>query len=277
MRVLLFGSRGFIGSRIQSALTSQDVQCMGVSRDDFDFLDFDSLDRVLQSFQPSHIIYAAGINKRFTFLDYHCLSEHKILAKLSSCSAKLIYLSSTLVYGAPTILPIKEQSELNPSGEYGFYKLICEDIVRSADNYLILRLSSIISKTKQNSAFYKIFEHLTGQDSPSTLVMKYSDSSRDYLHVNLCSKIIGEIIFTASNCAINVSASKSLKLSSIFEELRREMCLPCHLTIGFGGKRVEDPDSIEINNQLMIEHCSPSLATLISTHSPVLSFLYDAN
>ena len=52
-------------------------------------------------------------------------------AALSSCPAKIIYLSSTLVYGGnPISLPLTENCPTYPSGEYGFYKALCEDIVK---------------------------------------------------------------------------------------------------------------------------------------------------
>ena len=76
--------------------------------------------------------------------------------------------------------------------------------------------------------------------------MRYADSSRDYLHVKLCAQIICDVIFTTSNRIINVSASKSLKLSSIFDQLRTEMQLSRDLRIEFGAPRAEDPDCIEI-------------------------------
>ena len=277
MRVLLIGSRGFIGSKIYSALSLLDVACKGLSREDLDFSDVPSLLKIINSFEPTFIIYAAGINKRFSSSDFYLLAEHKILAALSSCSAKIIYLSSTLVYGNPISLPLTENNLVYPSGEYGFYKALCEDIVMSANNWLVLRLTSIVSKAKENSAFFKLYHYLYSNNSDRPLVMNYSDSSRDYLHVNLCAHIICELIFTASNRIINVSASKSLKLSFIFDQLRTEMQVSRDLRIEFGPSRAEDPDCIEIDNSLLLEHCSSSLVPLIIDHSPVTSFLNESH
>lgn len=277
MRVLLIGSRGFIGSEIKSALSLLEIPCQYLSREVLDFSDIPSLVRIINSFNPSCIIYAAGINKRFSFSDYYMLSEHKILAVLSSLPAKIIYLSSTLVYGNPTTLPLTENSKINPSGEYGFYKSVCEDIVMSASEWLVLRLTSIVSKSKESSAFFKIYQYLLANNADHPLLMRYSDSSRDYMHVKLCAQIICDVIFTASNRILNLSAAKSLKLSSIFDQLRTEMNLSHDFRIEFGLPRSEDPDSIEINNSLLLEHCSSSLVHLIAHHSPVASFLYESH
>lgn len=58
---------------------------------------------------------------------------------------KFIYVSTDMVYGLPRTIPIKENHQTTPIGDYGKTKLIAENIVRKSGlNHIILRPRLII-------------------------------------------------------------------------------------------------------------------------------------
>lgn len=53
---------------------------------------------------------------------------------------KFIYVSTDMVYGMPKTVPIKENHETNPIGDYGKTKLLAESIVKNSGlNHIIIR------------------------------------------------------------------------------------------------------------------------------------------
>lgn len=274
MTILIFGYQGFIGSSIVNYLDERNIKWTGVNKIDINFESIEkSISKIISVVKPTVIIYAAGINQRFESTYFSSIYEHKFLTILSRMDAKLVYLSSTLVYGSPYQLPLRENSAVRPLGEYGLYKALCEDIVMTSQSWLVLRLSSIVSKSKITSAFYTIYSFLQDH-SCDHLQMKFSNSIRDYMHVNLCGRTIVQSIYKSSNSIFNISASKSLSLSVIFYEMA-SLCTRNDVSIGFGPGRAEDPSEIIIDNTQLLISLDSESKNLLMTHSPISSFFND--
>jgi len=60
MKVLVLGSKGFIGSNIVATAVRFDYEIFGFSREDCDFLDTDRLTRLINEIRPDFVINAAG-------------------------------------------------------------------------------------------------------------------------------------------------------------------------------------------------------------------------
>ena len=178
MNILVFGGNGFIGRSITYHLKNRDTATINiVNRTDLDFHDLtNSVLSKLDNFKPDTIIYSAGFNRRFIPQEVELLNEHKVLSILSRFDGKLIYLSSSLVYSPLcSNLSISESHPVAPSGDYGFFKAICEDIVSTHHDWNILRLSSIVGKGKKESVFQFIINH--ARQNHDKVVFKFSDSS----------------------------------------------------------------------------------------------------
>tara|TARA_Y100001933_G_C18925109_1_gene532796 strand:- start:268 stop:1095 length:828 start_codon:yes stop_codon:yes gene_type:complete len=273
MKVMLFGVHGFLGQHIAKDLRHSDIDVVGITRDQFNIMDINlTVDRLVLTHAPDVIVYAAGINYRFEPTEFTSLAEHNILLALSRFSHKIVYLSSTLVYGSPAHLPITESSPLHPTGTYGFYKLLCEDIVRSCNSWLILRLTSIVSKKKSSSAFSSIYNYLTDNSSPSVLQMRFADTSRDYMHISLCSRLISCLSLRSSNKILNVVSSRSISLSYVFYSMAGLLGITDR-RIEFGGSRAEDPSLLEFDNQNIIQVLPKALSVDMCRHAPIHDFL----
>ena len=280
MKVLIFGGNGFIGSALYKRLSIlENIYAKVVNRNDLNFLNLsESLEYTIRSFMPDIILYAAGISRRFDLNEVAILNEHKLLSLLSNFNSKLIYLSSSLVYPvSDSQIPISESHNICPSGEYGFYKAICEDIVSLTKSWTIYRLSSIVGKKKNESVFKIIFDHAINKSQ--AISFKYSDSARDYMHVDLCAQIIVDQIIAdlpLSNTCINLGLGKPLSLSEItykFYEILQVGFLP---SISFGKQRPEDPVSFTLDNSVMLGSVFPNTHQQVLDHCPISAYLNES-
>lgn len=104
-----------------------------------------------------------------------------------SSNCKMIYISSSAVYGSGHFSIINEDAELNPLSEYGKDKLNEEKkIINSSKNkpfnYTILRPSNIIGKYQKNSFLNKIFR--AHENGKKLEVFGNGEIIRDYLPVS---------------------------------------------------------------------------------------------
>ena len=276
-RILVFGGSGFIGESIVHHLNDRaDASVKVINRSDLDFFDLSaSVCFHLNTFNPDIILYAAGFNRRFAFQEVELLNEHKILAILSHYAGKLIYLSSSLVYDSTgDHLTVDESTRVAPTGEYGFFKAICEDIISTHHNWTILRLSSIVGKNKKESVFQFIFNHVVRRSS--TIDFKFSDSQRDYLHINLCGQIIADLTLSSnipSNNYVNISSAKVLSLSEIACKMYQLSNIEFIPTLTFGDPRPDDPSFFLLANRKMLQYISSQTRQKVFSHCPIADFI----
>jgi UDP-glucose 4-epimerase len=67
--------------------------------------------------------------------------------------ARHVLASSVSVYGTPSELPLSVASPARPTTPYGWSKLAAECVVRTAERFAILRLSSVIGRGMRSGSF----------------------------------------------------------------------------------------------------------------------------
>lgn len=150
-RVLVTGGAGYIGSHTAKLLSQKGVEPIvydnlttgnrsAVRWGPFvegDILDTDRLERTLGQFRPGAIIhFAASAYVGESVEDpskYYLNNVAGTLSLLNACRRakldKVIFSSSCAIYGAPSVLPIKEATPQNPINPYGRTKLIAEHML----------------------------------------------------------------------------------------------------------------------------------------------------
>ena len=160
--VLVTGGLGFIGSHVVDLLVSEDFSVVvvdngysGVSDNishhidsgsveffDVDIRDYDALSKVFEGVDS--VIHLAAVVSVDEFLDNPFLGfDVNVIGTLNVAEAarrfdvdKIVFASSTAVYGEPTYLPIDESHPTNPRNPYGASKLAGEKILFSySDTY----------------------------------------------------------------------------------------------------------------------------------------------
>ena len=122
-----------------------------------------------------------------------------------------------------------------------------------------------------------IFDHAINKSK--SISFKYSDSVRDYLHVDLCTQIIVDHIVSESsisNVCMNVGLGKPLSLSQITYKFYENLQVGFLPSITFGKSRAEDPLSFTLDNSLMLESILPHTKQHVLDHCPISAYLNES-
>jgi UDP-arabinose 4-epimerase len=150
--ILVTGGAGFIGSHTCKALRGAGfapIAYDNLSRGNAeavrwgdlvvgDLADRSLLRETLKNYRPAAVVHFAafayvGESNQDPLLYYrnNVGGTVELLEAMRECHVRhIVFSSSCAVYGAPSIVPIPEQSALNPINPYGVSKMICERMLR---------------------------------------------------------------------------------------------------------------------------------------------------
>jgi UDP-glucose 4-epimerase len=204
MKVIIIGSKGFIGQNLSDFLTGKRHEVWGadvvtdyVDLDRYFLIDASNSD---YSSVFKHIKYDVCINCSGAasvpdslinpLRDYYLntVNVYKILDAIKNFQpgCRFINLSSAAVYGNPQHLPVKEAARPDPLSPYGIHKLQSEQICKEFNDYYkiqtcSLRIFSVYGPGLQKQLFWDLYKKAkTG--IPFTLYGT-GNESRDFIHV----------------------------------------------------------------------------------------------
>ena len=183
MKVVITGSEGMVGGRLQKALEARGFEIVCT---DFDLSEAEYPDQKLD--EEYLVIHVAGEKSN----NPAALSRNNVLATNfvidNLCSQELckglIYFSSIAVFGIQDEV-ITEKSEKKPDNFYGFSKLICENLIQTKikdKTTVIVRPTNIIAPNTSTLIGQIVNSILTGETFEaweSSLVTK-----RDYVWID---------------------------------------------------------------------------------------------
>ena len=202
MKILVFGSDGFIGKNVCLEL-EKDNDVVRASRSGaennknarVDLLSRDSINKALNDVHPEIIINCAGVVDSTMNLDLNCQFTENIFEEAikTDCVKKLIICGSAGEYGLVDLanIPVDEATPLNANFGYGLAKLKEEKL---ALNYqkdsnikvVVLRIFNPIGKGMANKflltrLLQQINEYKLG--SRASIEISRLDSKRDYIAI----------------------------------------------------------------------------------------------
>ncbi len=200
MRVLVSGSKGFIGRHLVTALSRAGHEPLELDRIKADINDLDSL---LARSTPAdalvHLAFPAspGFRSRYPLkaLQTAAVGTANVMLLANSCAVKHVILASSgKIYGRPSRLPIGEDHLLDPTTFLGRLKLIQEKIVETAvaDTSIAatsLRLFNVYGPGGSHEFFVPTL--IEGFCEGGPLRLGELDRRRDWIHVDdVCSAFI---------------------------------------------------------------------------------------
>lgn len=191
MKAVVTGSKGFIGSNMESFLKSAGHEVLGLDAGNCDLNDFGTTLKLIKGFKPDVIFHLAAMlhqaedSKEAAMVGNNVLSTFNILkAAAVSGVQKLIFSSTMNVYGKPQYLPVDEKHPLDAVNAYGLSKIVCEDLCRyfqrtAGLESVILRYSGVFGKGRKGGAISGFIENamagkplkVTSGDSWDTLMV----------------------------------------------------------------------------------------------------------
>jgi len=263
-RILITGGCGFIGSQLAEQLSKEnevkiiddlssgtltniggikdkvicakrDIRERGIETE------FNDIDVVFH--EAAQAFISTSLENPLFDADVNILGTLNIL---EACRKKdvprVVFASSSAVYGEPQTIPLKETHPLNPVTPYGLAKKVCEEYLRLY--YSLYRIESIALRyfnvygKNQNLVFpnagvIALFTDRLVKGEPVTI---YGDESctRDFIHVEDVAKanILAALCRQASATVINVGTGRETSIKDvirILEELTHRTIKVMHL------------------------------------------------
>ncbi|MCH7827680.1 MAG: NAD(P)-dependent oxidoreductase [Bacteroidetes bacterium] len=211
MKILITGGGGFFGEFLNRIL-SKDYQVLTLYHKNFgssnlfnsqyaDITDYKLMSKIFYEFKPDVVIHSAALadpilckklDSRIVY-NVNVNSTNNIAELCDSIRAKLIYISTDLVYAGYRSSMLDENSKLVPASLYAETKLMAEvKIKETFDNFIILRQALLFSLSKYNSNNY--FQFMFGSLKKSNEIKVFNDQFRTPISVLESARAIKELV-----------------------------------------------------------------------------------
>lgn len=237
MKILIIGSKGFIGSHLVNYFTKLQFevwQCDVVTdyttekyfQIDATNSDFNTIFEQVKFDVCVNCSGAASVPDSIIhpYRDFllNTANVYSILNAIHTYNSgcKFINLSSAAVYGNPQILPIKEDSMISPMSPYGRHKVMAEQILKEFHDEFEEKTCSLrIFSAFGNGLKKQIIWDMNKKMSESQCVEFWGtgDESRDFIHVNDIAQVVNLAIDNAkfNGETINVANGIQLRIKDV--------------------------------------------------------------
>jgi len=203
MKIIIIGSKGFIGSHAYQYFQKQHFTVFGcdvvADYEDPNYIQIDATNSDYHAIFEANAfdvcINCAGaasvpLSIQFPLKDFNLntLNVFKILdaIRIHQSHCKFINLSSAAVYGNPDQLPIKETAKLHPLSPYGIHKMQAEQIGQEFYTYYniptcSLRIFSAYGNGLRKQLFWDMYKKFSTQEAIE--LYGTGEESRDFIHV----------------------------------------------------------------------------------------------
>lgn len=261
MKVLIIGSKGFIGSHALTFFRKENPECYGcdvvVDYNDPKYFLIDSTNAdyefIFEKVKFDVCINCSGaasvpasienplrdfrLNTANVFTILNAIKDH-------NASCKFINLSSAAVYGNPTNLPIKESHALAPISPYGKHKLMAEEICNEFSTLFNIKTCSLRIFSAYGSGLKKqlLWDLYQKSKEPSVKLFGTGNESRDFIFIEDILQILRLVIDRSpfSGNAINVANGKQVQIKDLVNTFYTELNYTGNITYQ-GTNRTGDP------------------------------------
>jgi UDP-glucose 4-epimerase len=245
MKILIFGSKGFIGSSLLTYFREKNINVYGsdVLSDSSDekYFEISTLNSNFDILFKTHCFDvcvncsgASSVPNSFidNELDFelNTVNVYKILNSIRSNNpnCKFINISSAAVYGNVNYIPVNETSNLEPISPYGFHKLMSEIIVSEFHKIYglktcSLRLFSVYGVGLKKQLLWDIFQKWKNNE-----ILEFhgnGSETRDFIYIDDLVKLIDIIIkdLEFKGDVINVANGEETKIKDIVTLMLNEL------------------------------------------------------
>jgi len=225
-KILVTGSRGFIGRQIIQHLKQFDVITDSI---DSKRIDLKNIEEVMRLNKSDIVVHLGG--KTAKGLDWNEYFYNNVIGTLNILEycikkniKKIIFVSS-YVYGNPKHSPIDEKHPISPHNAYTRSKYLaeqlCEFYAKNSNlSVIILRPFNIFGKTLPKGFLISNLLKSIKTNEKVTIVNK--DSKRDFLHVDdLIDVILKMMNFDCKFDIFNIGSGKSYSFNEIIEKIEK--------------------------------------------------------
>ena len=202
-KVLIIGSKGFIGSHLIKHFKNQGIEVYGAdvvvdyTSDNYFLIDASSSDyhKIFEKNSFDVCVNCSGAasvpdSLKNPARDFE-LNSHNVFKILSAirdynAECKFLNLSSAAVYGNPEKLPIAEEARLNPMSPYGYHKLFSERVCEEFYRFFkvptcSLRIFSAYGEGLKKQLFWDLYKK--AQSEKEIVLFGTGKETRDFIYI----------------------------------------------------------------------------------------------
>jgi UDP-glucose 4-epimerase len=251
VKILIAGSRGFLGGSFGRFAVSRGAEVLGLGRASqpaktwpgaYEHADVASSDLsgVIRNFAPDLLFHAAGtasvqtsIAEPLDDLRASVWTWANMLegVRRSGLRPLILFPSSAAVYGDLTALPGRETSPVQPISPYGFHKAACEMLAREyaqcfGARIIVCRLFSVFGPAQRRLLIWELYQQLMGP--VTTVWLKGTgNETRDYLSIEDVNSAFWHLVDAhvsgtdAPSCrVVNVASGEETNVLELAEQIR---------------------------------------------------------
>ena len=267
MRILVTGSRGFVGSSFGAFAAAAGHEALGISRSSQpepgwsgrhvqgDAAQAD-LAAIIRDFNPDLLLQAAGSASVGASIadpvgDFRATAVTLINVlegvRRSGREPLVVFPSSAAVYGNPASLPVGEDAPCAPISPYGFHKTACEILAQEYSqcfglSTVVCRIFSLFGSRQRRLLAWEIYAQLAGKAEGLEL-QGTGTETRDFLHIDDLSRaiLLLQPAVPRRECTIvNAASGRETPVVELAETMR-SMVAPAKKITFRGISRPGDP------------------------------------
>jgi UDP-glucose 4-epimerase len=250
VKILVTGSRGFVGASFGRFASKAGHEVLGISRSSQPepgwpghHLQADAaqadLSPVIREFDPDMVLQAAGsasvgasISDPVGDFRAAAVTVTNVLdgVRRSGRTPLLVYPSSAAVYGNPACLPVAEHEVAAPISPYGFHKSVSEIMAREFTqcfglSTVVCRLFSLFGSAQKRLLVWELYEQFTGPNE-IVQIQGVGTETRDFLHIDDLSRVFLDLpsIVPRGQCTtLNVASGTETPILDLANIIRSTM------------------------------------------------------
>lgn len=236
MKIAISGAAGFVGSNTCHKLLELGYDVTGIDNLQFGYAEnlpkgINFFERgihqflyevnnydVIVSCHTANIIYA--MNEPLKTWETNCTDTIELFSRFKG---KIIYTSTSSIYGNAPVIPTPEDSPLNMTNAYARSKYVPELFLQDRGNYTTLRLTNTYGRHQRPDHPYSgVIGKMIGSALKGEPINIYGDGSqtRDFIYVDdVVDVIIKSIELPALNTEINIGTGIETSVSDVVQEI----------------------------------------------------------
>lgn len=164
-------------------------------------------------------------------IDINMTGNHNVFAAAAGEGVRrLVYASSASVYGDPEVLPMSEDSKLNPMTPYCISKLAGEQLLgfyqrQKNLSWVALRFFNVYGPGQKTSAYYtSVINHFVNRirNGEPPVIDGRGEQSMDFVHVtDVARSVVAALESERDNVAVNIGTGISTSIAQLADILIR--------------------------------------------------------
>lgn len=232
MKILVTGSAGFIGGNLCHKLWMAGYDVTGVDNLQFGYEDnmpkdmpfkkygIDAMSYVLNDYDIIVSCHTANIIYAMTNpMETWQTNGNYTIDMFNNFNGRIIYTSTSSIYGNAPVIPTPEDSPLNMTNAYARSKYAPELFLQDRGNYTTLRLTNTYGRFQRPDHPYSgVIGKMIGSAMKGEKVKIYGDGSqtRDFIYVDdVVDAVIKAIQLPALNTEINIGTGKETSIKQV--------------------------------------------------------------